>query len=37
MLSEFDEALWYAVIHKVTVYDEDDAQFTFKDGKVVEV
>jgi hypothetical protein len=37
ILSEFDETLWHAVVHKVTVYDEDEVQFIFGDGTMVNV
>lgn len=36
-LTDFDEALWFAVIDKVTVYAADDIQFTFRDGTVIKV
>ncbi len=32
VLTEFDETLWFAVIDKVTVFADDDIQFTFRDG-----
>lgn len=35
VLTEFDEALWYAVIDKVTVYATDDVQFIFRDGTMI--
>ncbi len=35
ILTEFDEALLYAVIDKVTVYGANDVQFTFRDGTVI--
>jgi len=37
LLTEFDEALWVAVIDKVVVHTADDIQFTFRDGTVIKV
>ncbi|NSW92816.1 MAG: hypothetical protein HPY74_19615 [Firmicutes bacterium] len=37
VLSEFGETLWHAVIDKITVYSENDIQFTFSDGTVIRV
>ena len=35
IISDFDEALWHAVIGKVIVRNEDDVKFIFKDETVV--
>ncbi len=37
IISEFDEALWHAVIDKVIVRNEDDVKFIFKDETVIRV
>ena len=33
--TEFDEALWFAVIDKVIVHVADDIRFTFRDDTVI--
>lgn len=35
VLTEFDEVLWFTVIDKVTVYNDDEIEFAFKDGSVL--
>lgn len=37
ILTEFDETLWYAVIEKVTVYNEGDVLLRFRDGTMITV
>jgi hypothetical protein len=32
LISDFDERLWYSLVGFVTVYGENDARFTFKNG-----
>lgn len=35
LISEFDKRLWYALVDKVVVYNEDDVRFRFRDGMVL--
>lgn len=32
IITEFDEVLWYTLVDRITVYNETDIRFTFKDG-----
>jgi len=32
IIAEFDEVLWYTLVDCITVYNETDIRFTFKDG-----
>ena len=32
IIAEFDEVLWYTLVDRITVYNETDIRFTFKDG-----
>lgn len=35
LILEFDERLCYAQLDRVTVYNEKDVRFTFKDGTII--
>ncbi len=36
-ITEFYEDTWYALLDYVTVYNKGDIQFTFKDGREIQV
>ncbi len=35
LVSGFDERLWHTLLDYVTVYNEKDVRFTFKDGTII--
>lgn len=35
LISEFDERLWHTLLDYVTVFNENDVRFTFKDGTII--
>lgn len=35
MITEFNEALWHALIDRVTVCSDNKIEFTFRDGTVI--
>lgn len=32
IITEFDEVFWYTLVDRITIYNETDIRFTFKDG-----
>jgi len=37
LITDFDERLWYSLVDFVTVYNENDVRFTFKNGAEIQV